>query len=113
MLLLTWIAPGGGRGIVTLDLLNCTEVRTALSPTHPESRDDVGAIAAKQQSLNASRGTLGTQPGEDALADTLSPFHLMYNDGIERLGTESPRERLAWVNAIWCVFFFSSAVCLC
>ncbi len=103
MLLLTWIAPGGGRGIVTLDLLNCTEVRTALSPTHPESRDDVGAVAALQQTANASRGGYGTQPVEDALAETLSPFHLMYSDGIERLGTESPRERLAWVNAIWWV----------
>ncbi|KAI0692708.1 hypothetical protein BC835DRAFT_31415 [Cytidiella melzeri] len=101
MLLLTWIAPGGGRGIVTLDLLNCTEVRTALSPTHREARDDVGAIAAKQQSMHASRGAPGVQPGEDGLAETLSPFHLMYGDGIERLGTESPRERLAWVNAIW------------
>ena len=101
MLLLTWIAPGGGRGIVTLDLLNCTEVRTALSPTHPEARDDVGAVAAKQQARNASQEAGMTQPGEDSLAEMLSPFHLMYTDGIERLGTESPRERLAWVNAIW------------
>lgn len=101
MLLLTWIAPGGGRGVITLDLLNCTEVRTALSPTHPEARDDVGAIAAKQQAKNAAQGAANTQPGEDGLADMLSPFHLMYTDGIERLGTESPRERLAWVNAIW------------
>jgi hypothetical protein len=25
MLLLPWLAPGGGRGIVALDLLNCTK----------------------------------------------------------------------------------------
>ncbi|KAI0342338.1 hypothetical protein BDW22DRAFT_184625 [Trametopsis cervina] len=87
MLLLTWIAPGGGRGVVTLDLLNCTEVRTALSPTHPESKDDVGAIAAKEQGYNSRRAGSAMQPGEDGLAEMLSPFHLMYTDGIERLVT--------------------------
>ncbi|THH31833.1 hypothetical protein EUX98_g2343 [Antrodiella citrinella] len=94
MLLLSWIAPGGGRGIVTLDLLNCTEVRSAPSPTHREASDDVGTLAAKEQSRV-------TQEGEPDLAQILSPFHLMYADGVERLGAESPRERVRWVNAIW------------
>ncbi|KAB5587493.1 hypothetical protein CTheo_9068 [Ceratobasidium theobromae] len=34
ILILTWIAPTGGRGVVTLDLVNCTEVRSAPSPSH-------------------------------------------------------------------------------
>ena len=53
MLLLSWIqlAKGGGRGIVTLYLLNHTEVRSFASPTHPQ--DDVGTIATKGQTSNA------------------------------------------------------------
>ncbi|TCD63586.1 hypothetical protein EIP91_005194 [Steccherinum ochraceum] len=95
MLLLSWIAPGGGRGIVTLDLLNCTEVRSAPSPTHREASDDVGTIAAQDQSREA------VDQAEAELAQILSPFHLLYTDGVERLGAESPRERVRWVNAIW------------
>ena len=97
MLLLSWIAPGGGRGIVTLDLLNCTEVRSAPSPTHREASDDVGTIAARDQSREA------VQEGDAELVQILSPFHLLYADGVERLGAESPRERVRWVNAIWYV----------
>lgn len=100
MLLLSWIAPGGGRGIVTLDLLNCTEVQSAKSPTHHGAQDDVGTLAAIMQSQSASSGT-ETQLGEAELMQTLSPFHLHYSDGIERLGTDSPRERVRWVSAIW------------
>ena len=100
MLLLSWIAPGGGRGIVTLDLLNCTEVQSAKSPTHHGAQDDVGTLAAIMQSQNASAG-VETQLGEAELMQTLSPFHLHYSDGIERLGTDSPRERVRWVSAIW------------
>ena len=74
-----------------LDLLNCVSVGTALSPQHPQARDDIGAIAAREQSM---------QPGEEGLMEMLSPFHLIYDDGTERLGTDSPKERLAWVNAI-------------
>ena len=33
-----------------LDLLNCTEVRSVPSPTHPSAASDVGTIAAKEQS---------------------------------------------------------------
>ncbi|GJE86399.1 hypothetical protein PsYK624_024790 [Phanerochaete sordida] len=91
MLVLTWIVPGGRRGTIMLDLLNCTSVGTALSPQHPQAADDIGAIAAKEQSR---------QPGDEGLLEMLSPFHLMYEDGTERLGTDSPKERLAWINAI-------------
>lgn len=91
MLLLSWIAPGGGRGIVTLDLLNCTEVRSVPSPTHPSAREDVGTIAAMAQSGS----------GDVSLTEVLCPFQLLYGDGVERLAAESARERVRWVSAIW------------
>jgi hypothetical protein len=97
MLLLSWIAQGGGRGIVTLDLLNCTEVRSVASPTHPSAQDDVGTIAAKAQTANAQAEGFG----ELGLMETLCPFQLFYSDGVERLGAESARERVRWVSAIW------------
>ncbi|KAL4251010.1 hypothetical protein ABKN59_006567 [Abortiporus biennis] len=90
MLLLSWIAPGGGRGVVTLDLLNCTEVRSAPSPTHIEAQDDVGTLAAKEQYIEGG-----------SLMEVLTPFQLLYADGVERLAAESPRERVRWVSAIW------------
>ena len=94
MILLSWIAPGGGRGIVTLDLLNCTEVRSVPSPTHPSAREDVGTIAAREQRLHAEG-----ERGE--LMEILCPFQLLYDDGVERLAAESARERVRWVGAIW------------
>ncbi|EIN14499.1 hypothetical protein PUNSTDRAFT_140778, partial [Punctularia strigosozonata HHB-11173 SS5] len=96
MLLLSWIAPAGGRGVVTLDLLNCTEVRSVPSPLHPSARDDVGTIAARAQS-----GETTGQSGEMGLMEMLCPFQLLYSDGVERLGAESARERVRWVSAIW------------
>ncbi|TBU45494.1 hypothetical protein BD309DRAFT_1017792 [Dichomitus squalens] len=105
MLLLSWIAPGGGRGIVTLDLLNCIEVRSVPSPMHPTAQDDVGTIAARIQSEQAAAGGSGAAGevvlGEMGLMETLCPFQLLYSDGIERLGAESARERVRWVSAIW------------
>ena len=105
MLLLSWIAPGGGRGIVTLDLLNCIEVRSVPSPLHPTAQDDIGTMAARMQSEQAaSSGSRGQPSGADmGLMETLCPFQLFYADGIERLGAESARERVRWVSAIWCV----------
>jgi hypothetical protein len=47
MLLLSWVAQGDGRGIVTLDPLNCNEVRSVALPAHPSGQDDDGTIAAK------------------------------------------------------------------
>lgn len=101
MLLLSWVAVGGGRGIVTLDLLNCTEVRSVPSPTHPSAREDIGTVAALTQSGEADKNN--DELGEMALMETLCPFQLLYSDGVERLGAESARERVRWVSAIWCV----------
>ncbi|EGO01064.1 hypothetical protein SERLA73DRAFT_151625 [Serpula lacrymans var. lacrymans S7.3] len=92
MLLLSWIAPGGGRGVVTLDLLNCTEVRSVPSPTHSSAREDVGTMAAKTQA---------EEKETPALMELLCPFQLLYSDGVERLAAESARERVRWVSAIW------------
>ncbi|TFK75643.1 hypothetical protein BDN72DRAFT_448936 [Pluteus cervinus] len=92
MLLLSWLAPGGGRGIVALDLLNCTNVQSTPSPTHPSARDDVGTVAARRQSNERSG-----QP----LMDMLAPFHMLYADGVERMAAESLLERQKWVNRIW------------
>ncbi|PCH37434.1 hypothetical protein WOLCODRAFT_158154 [Wolfiporia cocos MD-104 SS10] len=61
---------------------------------------DIGTIAARQQSQHAS--TAGdAQLGELELVQTLCPFQLLYSDGIERLGADSPQERVRWVSAIW------------
>ena len=96
MLLLSWLAPGGGCGIIALDLLNCTSVQSTPSPTHPSACDDVGMIAARQQS-----GEAGGLP----LMDMLVPFQLLYADGVERLAVESLLERQKWVNRLWYAFF--------
>ncbi len=103
MLLLSWLAPGGGRGIVALDLLNCTSVQSAPSPTHPSARDDVGTAAAQIQS---------TETGGQPLMNMLVPFHMMYNDGVERLAAESLLERQKWVNRIWYVIQAFISHCL-
>jgi hypothetical protein len=94
MLLLTWIAPGGGRGVVTLDLMNCTEVRSFPSPTHPSARDDIGTIAVQHHPTTVTADGV-------SLLELLCPFQLLYSDGIERLGAESARERVRWVGALW------------
>ncbi|KAK7678727.1 hypothetical protein QCA50_018309 [Cerrena zonata] len=90
MLLLTWIAPNGGRGVVTLDLLTCTEVGSTRSPMDPRTADDVGTQAAREQAY-----------ADIDLMTLLLPFHLLYGDGVERLAAESPGERARWVEAIW------------
>jgi hypothetical protein len=101
-LLLSWLAPGGGRGIVVLDLFHLTSVQSAPSPTHPSARDDVGTSAARQQS---------SEPDSPPLMDMLVPFHMLYPDGVERLASESLLERQIWVNRFWLVtFIFSSLV---
>lgn len=98
---MSWIAPGGGRGVVTLDLVNCNEVRSVPSPSHPSARDDIGTIAARLQMDQQPVGE-----GEWDLVEMLCPFQLLYTDGIERLGAESARERVRWVSAIWWVVKF-------
>ncbi|CUA75217.1 hypothetical protein RSOLAG22IIIB_05787 [Rhizoctonia solani] len=88
VLILTWTGPTRGRRVVMLDLVNCTEVRStrAPSPSHPNTRGDVGSAAARLQSAD--------------LAETLCLFQL-YTDGVEMLGTDTARERVRWVGAIW------------
>jgi hypothetical protein len=92
MIVLSWIAPAGGRGVVTLDLLNCNEVRSVPSPGHPSAREDIGTIAAIE---------MDAEGGGHGLMEVLCPFQLLYADGVERLAAESARERVRWVSAIW------------
>jgi hypothetical protein len=92
IILLSWIAPGGGRGVVKLDLLRCTEVMSVPSLTHPNARGDVGTVAARTQSEGSD---------SQSLMELLCPFQMYYEDGIERLAVESARERVRWVSAIW------------
>ena len=95
-LLLTWIVPGGGRGVITLDLVHCNEVRSVPSPSHLSARDDIGTIAARLQMDEGGSGVASFD-----LIEMLCPFQLLYSDGVERLGAESARERVRWVSAIW------------
>ena len=55
-LILAWIVPGGGHAVVTLDLVNCTEVRSVPSPLHRDAIDDIGSIAARAQSAEEDVG---------------------------------------------------------
>ncbi|KAF7970280.1 hypothetical protein HWV62_24474 [Athelia sp. TMB] len=81
-----WITPGGGRGTVMLNLLNCTEVPSVPSPVHVSAREDVGTIATVAQDAES----VG-EGGE--LMELLCPFQLLYGDGVERLAAESAQER--------------------
>ena len=58
----------------SLDLLNCTKVRSVPSPTHPSAREDVGTIAAREQSA---------EDDAQSLMEVLCPFQLLYADGVE------------------------------
>ncbi|KAG1873071.1 hypothetical protein DFJ58DRAFT_409880 [Suillus subalutaceus] len=91
VLILSWSSSGGGRGVVSLDLINCTEVRSTPGFTHPGARGDVGGVSAAAQM---------TEDGV-SLVEVLCPFQLLYSDGVERLAAESARERVRWVSAIW------------
>ncbi|WVQ86046.1 hypothetical protein IAT38_008214 [Cryptococcus sp. DSM 104549] len=84
---LSWVS-ARGRATVTLDLEFCDEVASTYSPNNPMAGEDIGAAAARRQ-------------GE--LADSLYPFKLVYDDGVERLACDSARDRVRWVNGIWTV----------
>ena len=75
VLFLSWLAPGG-RGIIALDLLNCTSIQSVPSSIHPMSWDNAGTIAAREQT---------NEPNSLPLMDMLVPLYMMYADGIERL----------------------------
>lgn len=80
------ISSHGCRALVTLDLVNCTEVRSVPSPLYRDAIDDIKSIAARAQSAEEESGE------GDGLADFLCPFQLLYSDGLERLGAEIARE---------------------
>ena len=77
MMLLSWVAPTGGRVVVKLDLLSCLEVRT--------SRAQGASDVTVQRAGESHR---------------LQTFELGYGDSIERLGCETRVEMLDWFNAI-------------
>lgn len=77
---MSWIPAGGGRENVVLDLASCREVHSVPSPDHPSSVSDVGAVSARRQSL-----------------DNISPFQLIFDDGVERLAADSVKSRMQWV----------------
>ncbi|EPQ26240.1 uncharacterized protein PFL1_06175 [Pseudozyma flocculosa PF-1] len=81
---MSWIPAGGGRENVVLDLRACREVHSVPGPEHPSSTSDIGATCARKQGLGR-----------------LSPFQLIFDDGVERLAAESAMERVKWVNSIW------------
>ncbi|KAJ1030198.1 hypothetical protein NDA16_001109 [Ustilago loliicola] len=81
---MSWIPSGGGRENVVLDLRACREVHSVPSPDHPSSASDVGAASARRQGL-----------------DSISPFQLIFDDGVERLAADSAKERVQWVSAVW------------
>jgi hypothetical protein len=94
---LTWIKVGGGKAIISVDLLNCHGVRSVPSPNHASAWDDIGNVAVMAQAPDE-----GGAPGS---IEELSPFQMMYEDGVEGLGVGSPRERMKWVGAIWYAFY--------
>lgn len=81
---MSWIPSGGGRENVVLDLRACREVHSVPSPDHPSSASDIGAVSARRQGL-----------------DSISPFQLIFDDGVERLAADSAKERVQWVTAVW------------
>lgn len=81
---MSWIPSGGGRENVVLDLRACREVHSVPSPDHPSSASDIGAAAARRQGL-----------------EQISPFQLIFDDGVERLAADSAKDRVQWVSAVW------------
>ena len=81
---MSWIPTGGGRENVVLDLRACREVHSVPNPDHPSSASDVGAACARRQGL-----------------DQISPFQLIFDDGVERLAADTAKERVQWVTSVW------------
>lgn len=81
---MSWIPSGGGRENVVLDLRACREVHSVPSPDHPSSTSDIGAASARRQGLGQ-----------------ISPFQLIFDDGVERLAADTAKERVQWVSAVW------------
>ncbi|KAK0539928.1 hypothetical protein OC842_000745 [Tilletia horrida] len=66
-----------------LDLTECEDAHSVFSPDHGNSYLDIGAQTARNQGLMR-----------------INPFQLQFPDGIERLATRTPMERLHWIEAI-------------
>lgn len=64
--------------------------------SHNQFRDDIGNVVARRQAA---------QEGPESQVGDLAPFQMLYEDGVERLGAGSPRERVRWVAAIWSVIY--------
>lgn len=77
--------------MISLDLLNCTKVRSIPIPTHPDAIDDIGNVTARRQT---------TEKSSEGLVEFLCPFQLLYSDGIERLGSDSGSDRRSWLEAL-------------
>ncbi|KAK0555190.1 hypothetical protein OC845_000326 [Tilletia horrida] len=75
-------APEQATGL-RLDLNECEDAHSVFSPDHGSSFLDVGAQTARAQGLLR-----------------INPFQLQFPDGIERLATRTPMERLHWIDAI-------------
>ncbi|KAL9938372.1 hypothetical protein V8E36_002995 [Tilletia maclaganii] len=66
-----------------LDLTECEDAHSVFSPDHGSSFLDIGAQRAREQGLLR-----------------INPFQLQFPDGLERLATRTPMERLHWIDAI-------------
>ena len=80
-ILLSWIAPGGSRGIVTLDLLNYAEVRSVPSGT----REDIETIPTRVQVAGGH--------GSNLLELLCSSSQLLFSNDIVKLAAKSTHER--------------------
>lgn len=83
---LTWNTVDGKKGIVTLNLLECVDLQSMPTTSHPTMKEDVGSMAWYR---------------EGNCVEDLYPIHLVFSDGVERLACETLRERLVWAGAIW------------
>ena len=81
LFLLLWIAPGSGRGIVRLDLVNCTRVESELilgNLRATRAGDNIGSVTAREQERRE-----GTNYGD--LVDCLVPCWMAYHDHVKDL----------------------------
>lgn len=87
---LSWTEPGHGRYSARLNLLECTAVQSTPTPSHASMAQDVGTTAWKRILLST-----------EASYEDIFPIFLIYSDGIERVATNTLRDRLNWVGSLW------------
>jgi len=88
-LLLSWQTSRTTKVTVTLDLPKCMDIRSTPTVSDPLMADDVGAI-----SWSWGRGTMTSSVND------IYPMHLQFDDGVERIGTSTEMDRVAWVGMI-------------